>query len=171
MPRTLPPRGNGRSVWREMCGAQRVGGNVWGLGFHFPAMWCSQFFSGDQVHLNAIYERGTDCTRRAGTVAYCPGPRRLDRPVSVLTSARTFSGVTILGVTILGVTILGVTFSGVTFSGGEMWRTRCRPWGGRWWSWCQGVGRSAAPKPDCQVHRWVQLGHCRWSTLPLLERR
>ncbi|MDX6761504.1 S41 family peptidase [Streptomyces sp. F8] len=56
------------------------------------AMWCSYFFPDDQVHLNDIYERSTGTTRQYWTTAHLPAPRYLDRPVYVLTSARTFSG-------------------------------------------------------------------------------
>lgn len=56
------------------------------------AMWCSYFFPDDEVHLNDIYERSTDSTRQYWTLPYLPGPRYLDRPVYVLTSATTFSG-------------------------------------------------------------------------------
>ncbi|MFG2137730.1 S41 family peptidase [Streptomyces sp. NPDC048650] len=56
------------------------------------AMWCSSFFPDDQVHLNDLYERSTDATRQYWTASQLPAPRYLDRPVYVLTSARTFSG-------------------------------------------------------------------------------
>lgn len=56
------------------------------------AMWCSYFFADDQVHLNDIYDRDTDSTRQFWTASHLPGPRYLDRPVYVLTSAVTFSG-------------------------------------------------------------------------------
>ncbi|MFF8833182.1 S41 family peptidase [Streptomyces sp. NPDC015131] len=56
------------------------------------ALWCSHFFADDQVHLNDMYDRATDSTRQFWTSAHLPGPRYLDRPVYVLTSALTFSG-------------------------------------------------------------------------------
>ncbi|MCX5196026.1 S41 family peptidase [Streptomyces sp. NBC_00249] len=56
------------------------------------AMWCSYFFADDQVHLNDIYDRGSDSTRQFWTTAHLPAPRYGDRPVHVLTSAITFSG-------------------------------------------------------------------------------
>jgi hypothetical protein len=56
------------------------------------ALWCSFFFPDDEVHLNDVYERATDSTRQYWTVSALPAPRYLDRPVYVLTSARTFSG-------------------------------------------------------------------------------
>lgn len=55
-------------------------------------MWCSYFFPDDQTHIKDIYDRLTDTTRQYWTVAHLPAPRYLDRPVYVLTSARTFSG-------------------------------------------------------------------------------
>ncbi|MFE0465262.1 S41 family peptidase [Kitasatospora sp. NPDC058965] len=54
--------------------------------------WCSYFFPDDHTHLKDIYDRLTDTTRQYWTVAHLPAPRYLDRPVYVLTSARTFSG-------------------------------------------------------------------------------
>ena len=56
------------------------------------AMWCSYFFRDDQVHLNDFYERSTGATRQFWTIAHLPAPRYADRPVHVLTSAKTFSG-------------------------------------------------------------------------------
>ncbi|MGW4648403.1 S41 family peptidase [Kitasatospora sp. NPDC004289] len=56
------------------------------------ALWCSHFFGDDEVHLNDIYERATDSTRQYWTYPNTPGPRYLDRPVTVLTAAFTFSG-------------------------------------------------------------------------------
>ncbi|MGV9311330.1 S41 family peptidase [Streptomyces sp. NPDC003691] len=55
------------------------------------AMWCSYFFPDDQVHLNDIYDRGTDTTRQFWTAGHLPAPRYLDRPVYVLTGEATFS--------------------------------------------------------------------------------
>jgi C-terminal processing protease CtpA/Prc len=55
-------------------------------------MWCSYFFPDDQTHVKDIYDRPTDTTRQYWTIAHLPAPRYLDRPVYVLTSARTFSG-------------------------------------------------------------------------------
>ncbi|MFC8721418.1 S41 family peptidase [Kitasatospora sp. NPDC057198] len=54
--------------------------------------WCSYFFPDDQTHLKDIYDRESDTTRQYWTLAHLPAPRYLDRPVYVLTSARTFSG-------------------------------------------------------------------------------
>ncbi|MFE2170116.1 S41 family peptidase [Streptomyces sp. NPDC059447] len=57
------------------------------------ALWNSHFFPDDQVHLNDIYDRGSDSTRQFWASAHLPGPRYTDdRPVYVLTSERTFSG-------------------------------------------------------------------------------
>ncbi|MFF5448676.1 S41 family peptidase [Streptomyces sp. NPDC012888] len=56
------------------------------------AMWCSYFFTDDQVHLNDMHERANGETRQFWTLPYLPGPRYPDRPVYVLTSATTFSG-------------------------------------------------------------------------------
>ncbi|MFJ8042085.1 S41 family peptidase [Kitasatospora sp. NPDC096147] len=56
------------------------------------ALWCSHFFGDDEVHLNDIYERATDATRQYWTYPHTPGPRYLDRPVTILTAAFTFSG-------------------------------------------------------------------------------
>jgi C-terminal processing protease CtpA/Prc len=55
-------------------------------------LWCSYFFADDQVHLNDIYERAGDSTRQYWTLGHLAAPRYLDRPVTVLTSAATFSG-------------------------------------------------------------------------------
>lgn len=56
------------------------------------AMWCSYFFPDGEVHLNDIHDHRTGTTRQYWTSAHLPGPRYLDRPVYVLTSAVTFSG-------------------------------------------------------------------------------
>ncbi|MEV7181673.1 S41 family peptidase [Kitasatospora sp. NPDC093679] len=55
-------------------------------------LWCSYFFPSDETHLNDIYDRATDSIRQYWTVGHLAGPRYLDRPVAVLTSAVTFSG-------------------------------------------------------------------------------
>jgi hypothetical protein len=55
-------------------------------------LWCSYLFPGDDVHLNDIYERGSDSTRQYWTLGHLAAPRYLDRPVAVLTSGSTFSG-------------------------------------------------------------------------------
>jgi C-terminal processing protease CtpA/Prc len=55
--------------------------------------FCSYFFSGDKpVHLNSIYFRKGDRTVESWTTKEVPGPRYLDKPIYVLTSAGTFSG-------------------------------------------------------------------------------
>ncbi|WP_407987279.1 S41 family peptidase [Kitasatospora sp. CMC57] len=56
------------------------------------ALWCSFLFADDEVHLNDIYDRETDSTRQFWTYPHLPAPRYLDRPVTVLTAAFTFSG-------------------------------------------------------------------------------
>ncbi|MFG2824003.1 S41 family peptidase [Kitasatospora sp. NPDC048365] len=56
------------------------------------ALWCSFFFPDDELHLNDIYDRETDSTRQFWTYPHLPAPRYLDRPVTVLTAAFTFSG-------------------------------------------------------------------------------
>ncbi|WP_405020280.1 S41 family peptidase [Kitasatospora sp. NBC_00070] len=56
------------------------------------ALWCSFFFADDEVHLNDIYDRETDSTRQYWTYPHLPAPRYLDRPVTLLTAAFTFSG-------------------------------------------------------------------------------
>ncbi|MER5866484.1 S41 family peptidase [Kitasatospora sp. NPDC002040] len=56
------------------------------------ALWCSFFFADDELHLNDIYDRETDSTRQFWTYPHLPAPRYLDRPVTVLTAAFTFSG-------------------------------------------------------------------------------
>ncbi|WP_316529024.1 S41 family peptidase [Kitasatospora brasiliensis] len=55
-------------------------------------LWCSYFFGDDEVHLNDIYDRGTDSTRQYWTLGHLAAPRYPDRPVAVLTSDVTFSG-------------------------------------------------------------------------------
>jgi Peptidase family S41/N-terminal domain of Peptidase_S41 in eukaryotic IRBP len=54
--------------------------------------WCSYLFGDQPTHLNDIFRADTGETRQFWTLPYVPGPRYLDRPVSVLTSERTFSG-------------------------------------------------------------------------------
>jgi hypothetical protein len=54
--------------------------------------WLSYLFPDDQTHLNDIFDAGTGQTRQFWTLASVPGQRYLDRPVLLLTSARTFSG-------------------------------------------------------------------------------
>jgi C-terminal processing protease CtpA/Prc len=56
------------------------------------AFLCSFFFSDGDVHLNDIIEGPNGPTRQVWTYSYVPGPRYLDRPIYVLTSASTFSG-------------------------------------------------------------------------------
>jgi retinol-binding protein 3 len=54
---------------------------------------CSYFFSGDKpVLLNTMYFRNGDRTEEFWTHKEVPGPRYIDKPVFVLTSAFTFSG-------------------------------------------------------------------------------
>jgi peptidase S41-like protein len=55
-------------------------------------LWCSYFFPDASTHLNDIFHADTGETRQFWSLAYLPGPRYLDRPVYVLTSAETFSG-------------------------------------------------------------------------------
>jgi hypothetical protein len=59
---------------------------------HGAAMWCSYLFPGADTHLNDIYDRDSGQTRQFWSLAYLPGRRYLDRPVYVLSSAKTFSG-------------------------------------------------------------------------------
>jgi hypothetical protein len=55
------------------------------------AYWMSHFFpSGNEKHLNDIYDRNDDSTRQYWTVASVTP--RYDKPVTVLISPRTFSG-------------------------------------------------------------------------------
>jgi hypothetical protein len=54
--------------------------------------WLSYLFPDDQTHLNDILDGLTGQTRQFWTLASVPGHRYLDRPVYLLTSARTFSG-------------------------------------------------------------------------------
>jgi Peptidase family S41/N-terminal domain of Peptidase_S41 in eukaryotic IRBP len=54
--------------------------------------WCSYLFGDQPTHLNDIFRADTGETRQFWALPYVPGPRYLDRPVSVLTSERTFSG-------------------------------------------------------------------------------
>jgi retinol-binding protein 3 len=54
---------------------------------------CSYFFSGDKpVHLNSMFFRRGNRKEEFWTNKDVPGPRYLDKPVYVLTSAFTFSG-------------------------------------------------------------------------------
>jgi Peptidase family S41/N-terminal domain of Peptidase_S41 in eukaryotic IRBP len=54
--------------------------------------WCSYLFDERPTHLNDIFRADSGQTRQFWALSYVPGPRYLDRPVSVLTSERTFSG-------------------------------------------------------------------------------
>ncbi len=54
--------------------------------------WLSYLFPDDQTHLNDIFDAGSGETRQFWTLASVPGHRYLNRPVYLLTSARTFSG-------------------------------------------------------------------------------
>ena len=54
--------------------------------------WLSYLFPDDQTHLNDIFDGASGQTRQFWTLASVPGHRYLDRPVYLLTSARTFSG-------------------------------------------------------------------------------
>jgi hypothetical protein len=54
--------------------------------------WCSYLFGDHPTHLNDIFRADTGETRQFWALPYVPGPRYLDRPVSVLTGERTFSG-------------------------------------------------------------------------------
>ncbi len=54
--------------------------------------WLSYLFPDDQTHLNDIFDGPSGQTRQFWTLASVPGHRYLDRPVYLLTSARTFSG-------------------------------------------------------------------------------
>jgi C-terminal processing protease CtpA/Prc len=53
---------------------------------------CSFLFADGEIHLSDIVEGPNGPTRQYWTAAYVPGPRYVDRPVYVLTSASTFSG-------------------------------------------------------------------------------
>jgi len=59
---------------------------------HGVVFWCSYLFPDANTHLNDIFYRPTGETRQFWSLAWVPGPRYLDRPVYVLTSAQTFSG-------------------------------------------------------------------------------
>lgn len=52
---------------------------------------CSYFFN-ESVHLNSIYDRGTDTTRDYWSHPVVPGKKLVGKDVYVLTSNRTFSG-------------------------------------------------------------------------------
>jgi len=54
--------------------------------------WCSYLVDERPTHLNDIFDAGTGETRQFWALPYVPGTRYPDRPVYVLTSARTFSG-------------------------------------------------------------------------------
>ncbi|MEU7908005.1 S41 family peptidase [Actinoplanes sp. NPDC049118] len=53
--------------------------------------WLSYLFPDDETHLNSIYDGESGNTRQFWSLAWLPGERYLDRPVSVLTSEVTFS--------------------------------------------------------------------------------
>lgn len=55
------------------------------------ARMCSHLFGPEPVHLNDLYFRPEDKTEEFWTLRELEGPRYLDKPVFVLTSARTFS--------------------------------------------------------------------------------
>ncbi len=54
-------------------------------------LWHSHLFPDSDTHLNDIFHADTGETRQYWTLANVPGPRYLDRPVYLLTSAFTFS--------------------------------------------------------------------------------
>ncbi|MBC8100857.1 MAG: S41 family peptidase [Armatimonadetes bacterium] len=56
------------------------------------ALVISYLVGAEPVHLNDFYERTENKTRQSWTLAYVPGRRTPDKPLYVLTSARTFSG-------------------------------------------------------------------------------
>ncbi|GCE29376.1 interphotoreceptor retinoid-binding protein [Dictyobacter alpinus] len=57
------------------------------------AFFNSFLFADGEVHLSDIIESGSQgATRQFWTASYVPGPRYTDRPVYLLTSAKTFSG-------------------------------------------------------------------------------
>jgi C-terminal processing protease CtpA/Prc len=57
------------------------------------AFFSSFLFADGEVHLSDIVEGGPQgATRQYWTASYVPGPRYINRPVYVLTSAKTFSG-------------------------------------------------------------------------------
>ncbi|HEY6500775.1 MAG TPA: S41 family peptidase [Streptosporangiaceae bacterium] len=66
---------------------QNHGGSPDGVVF-----WLSYLFPDASTHLNDIFDAGTGETKQFWTLAHVPGDRYLDRPVYVLTSAKTFSG-------------------------------------------------------------------------------
>jgi retinol-binding protein 3 len=53
---------------------------------------CTYLFGPEPVHLNELYWRPGDSTQQFWTLPYVPGKRYVGKPVSVLTSPRTFSG-------------------------------------------------------------------------------
>jgi Peptidase family S41/N-terminal domain of Peptidase_S41 in eukaryotic IRBP len=55
-------------------------------------LWCSYLFEAGDTHLSDVYSADTGQTRQLWSLPHVPGARYLDRPVYVLTSARTFSG-------------------------------------------------------------------------------
>jgi len=54
-------------------------------------LWHSHLFPDSDTHLNDIFHTDTGGIRQYWTLAHVPGPRYLDRPVYLLTSAFTFS--------------------------------------------------------------------------------
>ena len=55
------------------------------------ALLTSYFFDGEPIHLVDFYSRKTGETSQSWTLPYVPGPRYVNKPVYVLTGARTFS--------------------------------------------------------------------------------
>lgn len=121
------------------------------------AFLCTYFFA-ERVHLNDIYWRHENETRQSWTRTRVSGPRYLDKPIYVLTSAQTASGAEELGydlqaqkrATIVGETTWGGANPGGPFAlggGFVVWVSTGRSinplTGGNW----EGVG----VKPDVPV--------------------
>jgi Peptidase family S41/PASTA domain/N-terminal domain of Peptidase_S41 in eukaryotic IRBP len=64
------------------------------------ALWCSYLLPEQPAHLGDIFHADTGETRQFWSLPYLPGSRYLNRPVYVLTSARTFSGGEDIGYTL-----------------------------------------------------------------------
>lgn len=82
---------------------------------------CSYLFEGEPVHLNDLYFRPEDQTRQFWTLGWIPGRRYADKPVYLLTSAKTFSAAEEFAYDLQNqkrVTIVGETTGGGANPGG-----------------------------------------------------
>lgn len=86
-----------------------IGGSTDGV-----QLWCSHLVAGGETLLTTTYSSSKG-TRQYWTLGHVDGPRYLDRPVFVLTGARTFSGAEDLAYTLQGLgraTLIGAVTRG-----------------------------------------------------------